>query len=92
MRLWIWRELRSRGRGDWPLEQAWLLPAAMSSVGHRAWGPLSLAPAARGHWSQAGGTVHLAQALMHVQGPTPPCQLGLKGLDLLPKGVVVFLQ
>lgn len=92
MRLWIWRELQSHRRGDRGLERAWLFLAAMLSRAHGAWGPLSLAPVTRGHRSQAGGTVHGAQALMHVQGPTPPRQLSLKGLDLLPQGVVVFLQ
>lgn len=29
---------------------------------------------------------------MHVQGPAPPRQLGLQGLDLLPQGEVVFFQ
>ena len=29
---------------------------------------------------------------MQVQCPAPPCQLSLQGLDLLPKGVVLFLQ
>lgn len=92
MRLWVWRGLRSRGRRDWGPEQAQLLLAAMLSVGHGAWGPLGLAPAASGPWSQAGGTVQQAQALMHVQGLSPPGQLGLKGLDLLPQGVVLLLQ
>lgn len=64
----------------------------MLSMGHWIQGPLGLAPAARGQRSQTGGTVHEAQALMHVQGPTPPRQLSLQALDLLPQGMVVFLQ
>lgn len=92
MRLWIWREPVSRGRRDWGLEQAQLLLAAKLSMEHGVWGPLGLAPAARGHRSQPGGRVHAAQALMRMQGPAPPHQFGLQGLDLLPQHVVVFLQ
>lgn len=88
----IWRELLSRRRVAWGLEQVWLLLAAVLSVGHTAWGWPCLGPAAGGRGSQAGGTARRAQVLMHVQGPTPPQQLSLQGLDLLPQGVVVFLQ
>lgn len=82
----------SRGRGDWGLEQAQRLLAAMLSVEHGVWGPLRLAPAARGPWSQAGGRVHEAHVLVCAQGPAPPHQLGLQGLDLLPQHMVVLLQ
>lgn len=88
----MWRELLSRGRGDWGLEQAWLLLAAMLPVRLGAQGPPGLAPAARGQRSRAGGTAHQAQALVHVQGPTPPRQLRPQALDLLPQSMVVFLQ
>lgn len=92
MRLRIWRELVSQGRRGRGLEQARLFLEAILSIGHGVWGPLSLAPAARGHRIQAGGTVHQAQPLMCAQGLAPPQQLGLQALDLLPQQAVVFLQ
>lgn len=88
----MWRERLSGGRGDWGLEQAWLLLAAMLPVRLRVQGPPGLAPAARGYRSQAGGTAHQAQALVQVQGPTPPCQLSPQALDLPPQSMVVLLQ
>lgn len=88
MRLRMWRERLSRGRGDWGLEQAWLLLAAMMPVGLGVQGPPGLATAARRQRSPA----HQAQALVHVQGPAPPRQLRPQALDLLPQSMVVFFQ
>lgn len=64
----------------------------MLSKGQGVQGLPGLAPAARRQRSQAGGIVHQAEALMHVQSLTPPSQLSPQALDLLPQGMVVFLQ
>lgn len=88
-----WRELLGWGRGARSLEQARLFLAATVSMGGRLSGELvGLGWASRGQRSGTGATVHSAQAFMQMQCPAPPCQLSLQGLDLLPKGVVVFLQ
>lgn len=68
-----------------------MLLAAMLSMGCWVQRVLGLVPEVRGQRSQAGGSAHQAQALMLVQGPTPPRQLSTQVLDLLPKGMVVFL-
>lgn len=81
------------GRGARSLDQAQLFLAAMVSMrGRLSRELLGLAWASRGQKSRTGTTVHSAQAFVQMQCLTPLCQLGLQGLDLLPQGVVVFLQ
>lgn len=88
-----WRELLGSRRGAGLLEQAQLFLAAMVSMRgrlSREW--LGLDWASRGQQNRAGTTVHSAQAFMQMQRPAPHCQLRLQGLDLLAKGIVLFLQ
>lgn len=88
---WAWRELLGSGRGARSLEQLFL--AAMVSMrGRLSWELLGLDWASRGQQSRAWTTAHSAQSFMQMQCPAPSCQLRLQGLDLLPKGVVLFLQ